>query len=56
MIMPLEYLGVEVPKSRSKEELQICTNLTKECTAMYKVYLDNKKLLEMAGKSQKYLK
>ena len=39
-----------------KAELQICTNLSEDCTAMYKIVLDNKKLLEMAGRGQKYSK
>ncbi|KAG7160389.1 putative hAT family C-terminal dimerization region-containing protein 18 [Homarus americanus] len=38
-----------------KAELQIC-NFSEECPAMYKKFLANRKLLEMASKGQKYKK
>ena len=55
MIMPLENLGVEVPKPRSRQSFKSVPTSQKNAQPCI-VYLDNKKLLEMAGKSQKYLK
>lgn len=39
-----------------KAELQICINFTKDCTAMHKVFLSNRQLLEAARKDVKYKK
>lgn len=39
-----------------KAELQICINFTEECTAMYKVFLSKRQLLEAARTGVKYKK